>query len=43
MPHRLKVIEEKGPTVKEIVAQLAKAEEKEIQKLKQEMAEKKTK
>jgi hypothetical protein len=41
MPHRLKVIEQNGPTVKEIIEQLAKAEAKEIQKLKQEMAKKK--
>lgn len=43
MPHRLKVIEQKAPTVKEIIAQLANAEAKEIQKLKQEMAQKNTK
>jgi hypothetical protein len=43
MPHRLKVIEQKAPTVREIVDQLAKAEAKEIQRLKQEMAKKKNK
>jgi hypothetical protein len=43
MPHRLKVIEQNAPTVKEIIAQLAKAEEQEIQRLKREMAEKKSK
>jgi hypothetical protein len=42
MPHRLKVLEQKTPTVKEIVAGLAKAEADEIQKLK-EQAKKKQK
>jgi hypothetical protein len=43
MPHRLKVIEQNAPTVKDIIAQLAKAEAQEIQRLKREMTEKKTK
>jgi hypothetical protein len=43
MPHRLKVLEQKAPTVKEIIVQLAKAEAQEIQRLKQEMAKKKEK
>jgi len=41
MPHRLKVLEQKTPTVKEIIEQLAKAESQEIQRLKQEMGKKK--
>ena len=41
MPHRLKVLEQKAPTVKEIIEQLAKAETQEIQRLKQEMGKKK--
>lgn len=36
MPHRLKVLPERAPTVKEVVADMAKAEAREIQKLKQE-------
>jgi len=40
MPHRLKVLEQKTPTVKEIIEQLAKAESQEIQRLKQEMGKK---
>jgi hypothetical protein len=35
MPHRLKVLEPKAPTVNEIIAGLAKAESEEIQKLKE--------
>lgn len=41
MPHRLKVIEQNTPTIKEIIAQLAKAETSEIQKLKQQVLKKK--
>ena len=41
MPHRLKVLEQKTPTVKEIVAGLAKAEADEIQKLKEQARKKK--
>ena len=40
MPHRLKVLEQKQPTVKEIIEQLAAAEAKEIEKLKREAAKK---
>lgn len=35
MPHRLKVLEQKTPTINEIIAGLAKAEADEIQKLKE--------
>ncbi len=41
MPHRLKVLEQKTPTVKEIVDGLAKAEADEIQKLKEQAKSKK--
>lgn len=40
MPHRLKVLEQKSPTVKEIIEQLAAAEAKEIEKLKREASKK---
>lgn len=41
MPHRLKVIDQSAPTVKDVITQLAKAEAKEIQKLKEELLKKK--
>ncbi|HEU5402359.1 MAG TPA: hypothetical protein VFU86_13430 [Terriglobales bacterium] len=41
MPHRLKVLEQKMPTVKEIISGLAKAEAAEIQKLKEEAKKRK--
>jgi hypothetical protein len=41
MPHRLKVLDQKAPTVKEIIAGLAKAEADEIQKLKEQAKQKK--
>ncbi len=41
MPHRLKVLDQNtAPTVKEIIAQLAAAEAKEIEKLKREASKK---
>ena len=40
MPHRLKVLEQKSPTVKEIIEQLAAAEAKEIERLKREASKK---
>lgn len=40
MPHRLKVLDQNMPTVKEIIAQLAAAEAKEIEKLKREASKK---
>ncbi len=40
MPHRLKVLDQNTPTVKEIIAQLAAAEAKEIEKLKREASKK---
>lgn len=43
MPHRLKVLEQKVPTVKEIIAGLAKAEADEIQKLKEQAQQAKQK
>ncbi|HEX6881237.1 MAG TPA: hypothetical protein VF135_12785 [Terriglobales bacterium] len=43
MPHRLKVLEQNTPTVRDIISQLANAEAKEIQRLKEEMAKKKAK
>jgi hypothetical protein len=43
MPHRLKVIEQNTPTVRDIISQLANAEAKEIQRLKEEMSKKKNK
>lgn len=41
MPHRLKVLEQKTPTINEIIAGLAKAEADEIQKLKEQAKKKK--
>ncbi len=41
MPHRLKVLEQKAPTIKEIIAGLAKAEADEILKLKEQAKTKK--
>jgi hypothetical protein len=43
MPHRLKVLEQKAPTVKDIIEQLAKAETTEIQRLKSEAGKSKKK
>jgi hypothetical protein len=41
MPHRLKILEQKMPTVKEIIAGLAKTEADEIQKLKEQAKKRK--
>ncbi len=43
MPHRLKVLEPKTPTVKEIIMGLAKAEADTIHKLKEDAMKKKSK
>lgn len=41
MPQRLKVLDPKTPTVKEIIAGLAKAEANEIQRLKEQAKKRK--
>ena len=41
MPYRLKVLEQKLPTINEVIAGLAKAEADEIQKLKEQAKKKK--
>jgi len=41
MPHRLKVLDQKMPSVREIIAGLAKAENDEIQRLKEQAKKKK--